>query len=227
MLVCPHCRRENAEEASTCANCGRSLSPGEVTLSRAPRREDPVAELDVPPPRQGSPVPAIIGLLVLALGLGGLATWLALRPNPCEGKFASETYPYCVSVPRGWEQGTQGIGESTADRFRTTDATVAVIVVAEEAQGGVDVRRFAENYRRQQEAGGLFPGPSQPIEVAGEQGLAWELAGTNEDGIDIRQRQLAVIHENRAFLITFAVVEERYEQGRLAFENMLETWTWR
>src|SRR5918996_534022 len=101
MLVCPNCRQENPEEAQFCTVCGRTLAPDIAGLERPVRREQRPDAFEIPAPKPPSPLPGIITLAVVAVGIGIIGVWLALRPNPCAGKFTSDRYPYCVAIPSG------------------------------------------------------------------------------------------------------------------------------
>jgi hypothetical protein len=227
MLVCPNCRRENLEEAQFCSYCGRSLAPETSGLGRPAKREQAEDAFDLPVPKPPSAVPGIVTLVALVVGLGGLGTWFALRPNPCEGKFTSDQYPYCVTVPQGWREGTQQIGETRADAFRPQTEGAVVLVVAEEVEPGTNTEAYAEVYRDNQEEGGLFPGPVQRVDVGGTEAVAWEITGTTEEGTSVRQRQLTVVRDGRGWLITFAGAVDGYRQHRPLFDGMLDSWAWK
>jgi zinc-ribbon domain len=227
MLVCPNCRRDNPEEAQFCSFCGRNLAPDISGLGRRVKREERPDAFEIPVPKPPSPLPGIITLGVVAIALGVLGTWLALRPNPCEGKFTSDRYPYCVAIPEGWREGAQEIGGTTADAYRPQTERAVVLVVAEEVDPGTNTEAYAEVYRDNQEQGGLFPGPARRILIGGSEAVAWEITGTTEEGTSVRQRQLTIVRDGMGWVITFAGATEGYREHRPIFESMLESWAWK
>jgi hypothetical protein len=227
MLVCPNCRRENPEEAQFCTVCGRSLSPDVSGQERPVRREERPETFDIPAPTPPSPLPGIITLGAVAVAIGVLGIWLALRPNPCEGKFTSDRYPYCVAIPEGWRESAQEIGGATADAYRPQTEGAVVLVVAEEVEAGTNTEAYAEVYRDNQEQGGLFPGPARHIDIGGSDGVVWEITGTTEEGTSVRQRQLTVVRDGMGWVITFAGASDGYQEHRELFDGMLQSWAWK
>lgn len=226
MLVCPNCRRDNAEEAQFCTFCGRSLAPDAAGGDRPVRREERPETFEIPAPKPPNAIPGIVTLVALVVGLGGIGTWLALRPNVCEGKFSSDRYPYCVAVPQGWQESGQEIGGTTADSFRPQTEGAVVLVVAEEVDPGTNTEAYADVYRGNQEDGGLFPGPVRRIEVGGTDAVVWEITGTTDEGTSVRQRQLTVVRDGMGWVITFAGAVDGYRQHRPIFDGMLQSWSW-
>jgi hypothetical protein len=227
MLVCPNCRRDNPEEAQACTFCGRSLAPEAAGLGRLVRREPSTDAFDIPVPKPPSPLPGIITLAAVAVGLAVLGTWLLLRPNPCEGKFSSDRYPYCVAIPEGWAEGAQEIGGTTADAYRPRTEGAVVLVVAEEVDPATNTEAYAEVYRDNQEQGGLFPGPARRIEIGGSEAVVWEITGTTDEGTEVRQRQLTVVRDGMGWVITFAGATDGYREHRQLFESMIQSWAWK
>jgi zinc-ribbon domain len=227
VLICPRCRRQNIEDARFCTQCGRSLSPEEAAVLAPKRAEVRDEAFDLPPPRTPSPVPGIVGLVMIVLLAGGLGTWWALRPNPCEGKFSSSQFPYCVELPTGWQDGTEQIQGSVADTFAPLDFDPVVLVIAEQAEPGSSTRAFADSQRAAQEADGLFPGPLEEVQVGGVQGLAWDLTSTTDGGSPLHQREVAVVQNGRAWIIAIVGEADGYRQGLPNFQRMLESWSWK
>jgi hypothetical protein len=227
MLVCPNCRRENPEEAQFCTVCGRSLAPDVAGQERPIRREERTDAFEIPAPKLPSPVPGIITLAAVAVGIGVLGFWLLLRPNPCEGKFTSDRYPYCVVIPEGWRESAQEIGGTTADAYRPQTEGAVVLVVAEEVDSGTNTDAYAEVYRDNQEQGGLFPGPSRHIKIGGSEAVVWEITGTTEEGTSVRQRQATVVRDGMGWVITFAGATDGYQEHRPLFDGMLQSWAWK
>jgi hypothetical protein len=227
MLVCPACRRDNPEEAQFCTFCGRTLAPEASVVGRSVRREDRTETFDIPVPKPPSPLAGIITLVALVVAVGGLATWFAFRPNPCEGKFTSDRFPYCVSIPQGWSEGAQEIGGTTADAYRPQTEGAVVLVVAEEVDPGINTEAYAEVYRDTQEEGGLFPGPSRRVEIGGSEGVVWEITGTTDEGTSVRQRQLTVVRDGMGWVITFAGAADGFNEHRQFFDGMVQSWAWK
>ena len=227
MLVCPNCRQENPEEAQFCTVCGRNLAPDVAGLERPVRREQRPDAFEIPAPKPPSPLPGIITLAVVAVGIGLIGVWLALRPNPCAGKFTSDRYPYCVAIPEGWGEGAQEIGGTTADAYRPQTEGAVVLVVAEEVDSGTNTEAYAEVYRDNQEQGGLFPGPARRFNIGGSEGVVWEITGTTEEGTSVRQRQLTVVRDGMGWVITFAGATDGYQEHRPLFDGMLQSWAWK
>src|SRR5688572_30440558 len=147
MLVCPTCRGENGEDARFCTRCGRSLSVEEASRLGPRRREERPEAFDIPPPKVSSPVPGIVTLALLVALAGGVGAWWILRPNPCEGKFTSPRFPYCLELPSGWRDGTEQIQGAEADTYAPQDFDPVVLVIAEPSQPGASTRAFADAQR--------------------------------------------------------------------------------
>jgi hypothetical protein len=226
MLVCPVCRVENLEEARFCTNCGRTLEPHEISLRGLARREGEGALIDFPPPKHPSPVPGIIGLVVIGLVVVGAGAWFLLRPDPCAGKFASTQFPYCMAVPRGWEGTQQVIQDTPADAFAPRTELPVVVVTAGNTQPGMDSQAYADAQRQALEADGLFPSPIEQDEVAGSDALAWETTTTDTDGTVLRERRITLVRDGQGWIILLVSSQQDYRQALSQFHNMLETWSW-
>lgn len=226
MLVCPECRNENPEDSRFCIHCGRSVEPQAGAPVRRPEGERDRELFELPVPKRRSPVPAILGLAVVAVVAGGLWTWSALRPNLCEGKFASDLAPYCLVVPAGWEDRVQEVGGQSADTFAPGTGEAAVIVQSEAVPSRVDALGYADSVKEFLEGRGLFPSPDQRVDVAGTAGTAWDVSETSDTGTTIHQRLVVVLQGGRGWIITFAGNDETFSSHRTAFEQMLETWSW-
>lgn len=227
MLVCPTCRSENVEDARYCTSCGRSLAADETPSVRVPRREPPDEEMDVPPSTQRSPVAALATLIALVLLAGGVATWLALRPSPCEGKFSSQQFPYCVAVPAGWQPSQETIQGSPTDAFASPSFDPFVLVSAGEGQPGLGTDAFAESHRDAQEQSGLFPGPTRPVDVGGTPAVAWEFTNTADSGEVLRHRNVVLVRGGTAWTIQLVVDRDRFRRAVVKFERMLDSWAWK
>jgi hypothetical protein len=226
VLVCPVCRVENLEEARFCTSCGRTLEPQEISLRGITRREGESALIDFPPPKHPSPVPGIVGLVLIGLVVVGAGALFLLRPDPCAGKFASTQFPYCMAVPRGWEGTQQTIQDTPADAFAPRAELPVVVVTAGNTQPGMDSQAYADAQRQALEADGLFPSPIEQDEVAGSEALAWETTTTDTDGTVLRERRITLVRDGQGWIILLVSSQQDYRQALSQFHNMLETWSW-
>ena len=227
MLVCPNCRSENVEDARFCQRCGRSLEPVEAP----PRRKDvdlsAEDELDIAPPKPPSAWPGILTLVVLAVGLVGFGFWYSARPNPCEGKFVSRLYGYCILIPEGWSGGSIRTPVGATDLYRPESREAVVQVRSGEVAPGVTTPQYAQGFRTIQEAAGFAVGPTQAISVGEESvGVAWEISQSDPELGVIRQREVVFVRETQGWRITLAGPAETFDEARVAFEEILASWDW-
>jgi hypothetical protein len=228
VLVCPNCRNENQEEARFCQVCGRSLDPVESTLRRTDLIEGAEDELDVAPPKPPSAVPGIIAIAVIVLIVLGAGVLFAMRPNPCEGKFVSPLYGYCIAIPVGWTGGSIRTPVGATDVYRPRSREAVVQVRSGEVAPGVTTPQYAQGFRTTQEAAGFAVGPTQTVAVGGEDtGVAWEISGTDTDLGVVRQREVVFVRSGQGWRITLAGPAETFDEARVAFEELLASWGWR
>jgi len=225
MLVCPECRNENPEEAKFCTRCGRSLVAAETALRRLKRREDSDEGIDIAIPKGPNPLFGILGFVVAALIAVGGGAWYLTRPNPCEGKQASDQFPYCLEVPSGWDQATEEIGGQQADTYSPPSGDAFILVQAEQVQPGTDTGGYAETHRDREEAGGLFPGPIENLAVGGQDAASWEVTSTTEAGTIVHQLQVALVKGGTGWVITFAGNEDSFGRHRDVFHQVLRSWS--
>jgi hypothetical protein len=227
VLVCPSCRSENDEDAPACRVCGRSLTPGEAPLRRADVAESSEEELDVPAPKPPSRWPAIAVLALMILVASAVVAWYSGRPEECDGKFVSQLYPYCVSIPAGWTAATTRTPTGALDRFEPQSDDAAIVVRAGEAVPGTTTTQYAQGIRNTQEALGVTLGPVQTIEVGdGTQAFAWQAAVQLDDGSIVQQRLVALVRNGVGWRITLGGNGESFDEARFAFEEILATWDW-
>jgi hypothetical protein len=230
VLVCPNCRSENVEGSSACQVCGRSLSPGDAPLRRVERpevSERPQDELDVPPPRPTSRWRAVAVAAVLVLAVAGAGIWYSGRPEVCDGKFVSNLYPYCVTVPAGWTAATTRTPTGALDRFEPDTDGAAIVVRAGEAVPGTTTTQYAQGIRQTQEAFGVTLGPVQTLEVGdGTQAFGWQAVVQLDDGSILQQRMVALVRNGVGWRITLGGDSESFDEARFAFEELLATWDW-
>ena len=140
MLVCPSCRAANPEAAEVCDSCGKELRPTYLAI-RSATRGAPV-EIDLPPPRVFARWPRITALVVILAGAIGASVWFSVRPTPCDGKFASDQFDYCVTVPAGWTAAAARVGPVQVDQITRHPASAFVMSV--ELNAGVTLDAYAE-----------------------------------------------------------------------------------
>ena len=227
MLVCPACRNENAEEARFCTTCGRSLAPEEAALLSPSRRDEPGLEIDLPPPRRYSPLPAILTLAAIVLvGLGTL-TWFALRPNPCEGKFTSSQFPYCVAVPEGWQQASAAVRGTSVDAFMPAREGLTMWVHAGEAPAGADAQQITEQLRAQAAGSGLSPTQPRPLEIAGTEALSVEYTRSDATtGSRITERRITLVRDDLLWQIVISGDDRRVHRAE-ELRQILASWAWK
>lgn len=235
MLVCPHCRGENAEEARFCNRCGRELEPLQTAMVSRPQTEGAVSELDMPPPKSPSPVFGVVMLGVLGLAIAGGLTWWVLRPSPageaaaadrCVGKFESPLNPYCVEVPEGWRGRTIRTATGALDVFTPiAEEDIGVAVRAGTVVPGVTTGLYAQEIRSTQETAGLSLTDVEGIRVGGEVGATWDFAARDQEGSLVQVRHVVVVRGDVGWRITLEGDRESFEEAALPFQQMLATWT--
>src|SRR5919109_4831719 len=171
------------------------MAPGSAPLRRMERAEEAGQdELEVPAPRRSSPWPSILVGVVLIAGIVGARIWYSSRPQPCDGKFVSQLYPYCVTVPQGWAAATTRTPTGALDRFQPQSEGAAIVVRAGEAVPGTTTIQYAQGIRQTQETLGVTLGPVQTMELGdGTQAFAWQAAVQLDDGSILQQRMVALV----------------------------------
>jgi hypothetical protein len=152
---------------------------------------------------------------------------LLLRPNPCEGKFTSEHFPYCVVVPQGWQTGALTIEGNDADGFAPPTSTATVVVIAQGAPQGFDTRSYTQQQQNAYREAGLIPTEPRPVEIDGTPGLLWELSDESQTGGLVVERRITLVHEGMAWLIAIYGDEKQVDRNLPEFEGMLTSWSWK
>jgi hypothetical protein len=160
---------------------------------------------------------------------------------------------YTYSVPDGWEDvSDQAEDEIDVGGFRPDTLVVGereddfatnVNVIRE---GGVPERVTAAQYGevslaglRDPVAAGLPPELAEVIEslhprqisglrdaeLDGEEAVAWDYR-SSQDGRSLRVRQVAAVMDGAGYTVTLTVLPERFEDGTVALDEVVESWEW-
>jgi hypothetical protein len=149
-------------------------------------------------------------------------------PEPCQGKFVSSLYGYCMEIPEGWTGGAVRTPIGAADHFQPPDAGVVVRVRSGEVVPGVNTVQYAQGFRSTEEALGLTVGPTQTVRVGeAATGLAWDASGDVPDWGPGIQREVVLVRGTEGWRITLLGRLENIDEARLALNIMLNTWSWR
>ena len=254
MVLCPNCSHENEDDARFCNRCGTSLAaaPPAETVPTEPQPALPAPALPPVPGEQPSPAPAaqpapveaapvseaetprreepkspVVVPLVLALvavvGIGALL-FVASRPAPCDGKFSSDKFGYCLAVPEGWSAGPASIGTEEVDQFVVPNESTTVIVSAVDLPDETDLKQFAQQARQTGQTSGLTPGEMHDRTLGGEQALEWQLSATTSTGQNFRLQQVVTVKNHVGWSVTFTDSAQTFADHRTSFEHMLQSW---
>jgi hypothetical protein len=232
VLVCPQCRNDNVEEAAFCRVCGRALEPTGSVMRRVEREEHDEPAFDLPSRPTGPPWMALGLVVVAALAVAGWAVFSTAQPDPCRGRFSSSLYPYCAQIPQGWEGGAALDGTETIDRFvrdsREVEA-VANVRVEQVVDTTVQTQQYAQQFRTSQEADGLDPSAAELVDLDGEQALAWNytVEGNGPAEPPLLFREVIMVRPEGAWRVTLIATEDAYQEARIAFERLLNSWRWK
>jgi hypothetical protein len=229
MIVCPQCRHSNEEESQLCANCGRTLAPGPVQLLplRRTEAERPPIEIKAPKrPSRWRPM-VIVGVLVLAVA--GAGAWVLLRPDPCRGtNFTSDTFGYCLTVPRGWAAEPARFGSSvTLDQFSIPSEDATVIIEAVDLTTGTELQQFSEFVRQQDQQSGLSPGRSVATTLDGVPAQQWDMSVTSDTGASYQVREVVVVRSDVGWRLTLNGAADAFARDVAPFQSMLRSFRFR
>jgi hypothetical protein len=224
MIICPHCRNANEEEAVACTRCGAPLEPGPTfLLARRPPTERP--PLDITKPKPPSPWRAIVLLGVVA-GVGvGAALWFAFRPDRCEGaNFTSDQFGYCLTMPEDWQWTPAKFGDSvTVDQFGPPTQSATVLVEAADLPDDADLETFADVVRQKDEDAGLSPERIDRTSVDGAEALSWDIHYTSGSGHDYSVREVVVVNDHFGWRIVLNDTAESFDRHASQFESMVDS----
>ena len=96
-----------------------------------------------------------------------------MRPQPCDHKFSSSQFAYCLNVPRGWSANVAHIGSADVDQFVSLPATTVIASLA--LRSGSTLSIYARAARRQDSRKGLTTGPQRSTRIDGSPALQWNL----------------------------------------------------
>ncbi|MDQ4005909.1 MAG: zinc ribbon domain-containing protein [Actinomycetota bacterium] len=231
MLVCPNCRNENLEDANFCRVCGRSLEALGSPMLRRERTEGEEPDDELPSAPATSPWPTVVLVVVVGLGLAAWGLFRATAPNPCAGKYSSAYFSYCAEIPRGWTGGSQLSAEQDLDQFvpEAQQAEAATFVrIQEVLDPAIQTPQYVQQFRVSQEADGLDPSRTEIVMLDGEEALAWNYALPGADGEPpLQLREVVVVRTEGAWRITLVATDDSYPDARIAFEEMLASWSWK
>ena len=185
MLVCPFCRAPNPEDHTVCSECGRELQHGVHPETGMIRSQAPV-EVESPPPVKPGPRWGRITTLLVVVAVGaGVWVWLGVRPQPCDHKFSSSQFAYCLSVPRGWTASAASIGPTGVDQFVSEPATAVVMSLP--LRSGVTLGQYATIARQIDSQKGLTAGAAALTTLGGETAYQWDLSvkGGRFQGLEV------------------------------------------
>jgi hypothetical protein len=218
VLVCPFCRTSNPEDRETCSQCGRDLRQVVQPMPAAVRHEPP-SDIEPPPPIKSGPRwGRITALAVVVLLVAGGGTWLGVRPQPCDGKYTSTQFGYCVTVPQGWTASAANIGSTEIDQYVSLPATTVVLSIP--LRSGVTLSQYAGAAQAQDKSKGLTDGPSTTTTVGGTPALEWPISKKNDrfKGVEV-----AVVHGGAGWTIQLNDDEATIESHLDQFHSMLSS----
>jgi hypothetical protein len=232
VLVCPHCRNENLEDANFCRVCGRSLEPAGAPLRRMDRPEGPEPDDELPPARGFSPWPTVILLLLVGAALGTWGVVTALRPEPprpCAGKVASPQYPYCTGELEQWQPTVGFNGSQLVDEFlHSSESALTVVSVDEILLPNQSTAQYAQQFRTSLEVTGANPSRTEVLDLDGEPAASWDYVVPQEGQTPpIAVRDVVLVRPEGAYRIQFQAEESVRLEALGDFFRLLETWRWR
>jgi hypothetical protein len=220
VLVCSSCRTANEEDAAVCASCGSELKPSFASLRS--RREGPV-QIDIVPPPLAKRWPRLTALAVVAAGLIAWGVWSVARHHPCDGKYASAQFAYCVAVPEGWNPSGARLGSVDVDQFTRTPASAFVLSV--EFRAEVSLREYAKAARRQDRRQGLSYGDLRETRLGGLRAFEWDL--TSEDLPRFQGLEVVTVSGKTGWTVQLNDAADSFPQNIGSFRSMLASWSFR
>ena len=224
MLVCPSCRTANEEGTDVCETCGDSLAPGLHPMTATHRAGASVADIETPSPPQPKLWPRVTAAVAVLVAGAAFAIWLAVRPGPCDGKFSSERFAYCVTVPEGWTSQAATIGSVPVDQFVRSGEEATVVVVAFNLRPGTDLAAYASAARDRDREAGLVPGPIKSARLGEERALEWELLAPGEDTTSFRALEVVAVHESIGWTLQLDGTAPSFTRHLVALDAMLGSW---
>ena len=227
MLVCPACRSVNEEGIDNCEQCGQSLAPGLHPMTGVRRPEAGGADIETPPPPQPKMWPRVAGAVAVLVAGSALAIWLMVRPEVCDGKFSSDRFAYCVTVPEGWSSQPATIGSVPVDQFVKSGEEATVVVVAFNLRPGTGLTAYATAARDRDRQAGLVPGPITQTRLGNERALQWDLLASGEDTTSFRALEVVSVHDSIGWTLQLDGTVPSFTRHLDALDSMLGSWTFR
>jgi hypothetical protein len=192
------------------------------------RREDVTAhELPTPTPAVPKVWPRVVAAAVLLLAGGAFGVWLLLRPQPCDGKFSSDRFSYCVAVPDGWSSQPATIGSVPVDEFVRSGEDATVVVIAFNLRPGTDLTAYATAARDRDRQAGLLPGAITPARLGDSPALKWELLAAGENTASFRAIEVVSVHDSVGWTLQLDGTIPSFTRHIGALNTMLGSWTFR
>ena len=122
---------------------------------------------------------------VVVVAGSAFITWLGLRPQPCDGKFSSTLYSYCLEVPAGWSSSIAHIGPTDVDQFVSRTATT--VITAFNLPADLELAGYARIALQIDTQKGLTAGPKTQARLGGIPAFEWKLSmeGGRFQGLEV------------------------------------------
>jgi hypothetical protein len=193
-----------------------------VSVRSATRPHEEFDLTPPPPPPLWPRITVLIGVLVIGIGL---VSWLALKPSPCDGKFSSDQFAYCIQVPSGWHQEPASIGPLSVDQFVRTDEAL-VVVVAFSLQPGTELKGYARIARIHARDAGLSAGESVESRLGNTPALEWDLHST-DSLLNYQGLEVVAVTGDVGWTIQLDASRLSFPRHVQAFRTMLHSWHFR
>ena len=158
---------------------------------------------------------------MVVAGIAGVVTWISVRPTPCDGKFSSSSFSYCVHVPKGWTASSAHIGPTTVDQFLDHPATA--VVMALPLRSGVTLAEY-EQFAVQQDTAKGAERQRREADEGGAPALQWDLSvkGGRFQGVEV-----VTVHDDVGWTLQLNDDQASFPSHIGAFRSMLSSFLFR